>query len=196
MDKLDGLVTHHLLERLLAPDRLEALLAAVAAHRAERTAAVDERIAGLQARADEADERQRRLYKMVEDGLAEMDDLLKDRVAALKADRDTAHTALARARGANRAPIVIPAEKVAEFGELMRERLTTGDVPFRKAYLGAIIDRVEVDDGHIRICGRKEVLEQAVRANGAPIPGVRSFVRRWRSLRESNPSFQIENLTS
>lgn len=67
MDMLDGLVTHNLVERLLAPERLEALLAAVAARRAERTAAVDERIAGLQARADEADERQRRLFKMVED---------------------------------------------------------------------------------------------------------------------------------
>jgi hypothetical protein len=28
------------------------------------------------------------------------------------------------------------------------------------------------------------------------MPGVRSFVRKWRSLRESNSSFQIENLTS
>ena len=91
---------------------------------------------------------------------------------------------------------MIPPEKVVEFGKLMRERLTTGDVPFRKAYLGATIDRMEVDDRQIRICGRKEVLEQAVLANAAPIPGVRNFVRRWRSLRESNPSFQIENLTS
>ena len=94
MDKLDHLVTSHLVDRLLAPDRLEQLLAAVAARRAERSAAVDERIAGLQARADEADERLRRLYKMVEDGVAEMDDLLKDRIAALKADRETAHAAL------------------------------------------------------------------------------------------------------
>lgn len=78
----------------------------------------------------------------------------------------------------------------------MRERLTTGDVPFRKAYLGAIIDRVEVDDGQIRICGRKEVLEQAVLANGTPVPGVRSFVCRWRSQGESNPCFQRERLTS
>ena len=59
---------------------------------------------------------------MVEDGLAEMDDLLKDRIAALKADRETAHAALARARGTNRAPIVIPGDKIAAFGKLMRER--------------------------------------------------------------------------
>ena len=52
------------------------------------------------------------------------------------------------------------------FGRLMQEHLTTGDIPFRKAYLGAIIDRVEVDDHRIRIFGRRDVLEHAV-AGGA-----------------------------
>ena len=170
MDKLDGLVTTHLLDRLFAPERLEMLLAGVAARRAERSAAVDERIGGLQDRADEADERLPRLYKMVEDGLADMDDLLKGRLAALKADRETAHAALARARGTNRAPIVIPGDKIAAFGRLMRDRLTTGEIPFRRAYLSAIIDRVEVDDHQIRICGRKDVLEQALLAKGGSIP--------------------------
>ena len=78
----------------------------------------------------------------------------------------------------------------------MREKLTTGEVPFRKAYLGAIVDRIEVDDGIVRIVGRKEVLEQAVLAQGGPVPGVRSFVRKWRPVGESNPCFQRERLTS
>ena len=43
--------------------------------------------------------------------------------------------------------------------------LLTGETPFRKAYLGAIIDRVEVDDHQIKIMDRKDVLEQAVMAN-------------------------------
>lgn len=133
MDKLDTLVASHLVDRLLAPERLEALLVAVAARRVERAGAVNERIAGLQARADEADERLRRPYKLVEDGLAEMDDLLKDRLQALQADRETAHAALERARGANQPPIVIPGDRIAAFGSLMPERLTTGEIPFRKA---------------------------------------------------------------
>ena len=60
-------------------------------------------------------------------------------------------------------------------------------MPFRKAYLGAIVDRIEVDDREIRIIGRKDVLEQAVLANGGPVPGVRSFVRKWRTGQDSNP---------
>ena len=64
--------------------------------------------------------------------------------------------------------------------QTMRQNLTSGAVQFRKAYLGAIIDRVEVDDTVIRIVGRKDVLEQAVLAGGPP-PGVRGFVRKWRA---------------
>ena len=196
MDKLDGLVTTHLLDRVLASDRIETLLVAVAALQAERSAAVNDRLVGLQARADEVDERLRRLNKMVEDGAAEVDDMPKDRLQALKADRDTALAALHRARGTNRAPIVISSEKIAAFGQLMRERLTGGEIPSRKAYLGAIIDQIEVDDHQILICGRKDVLEQAVMADGGPVPGVRSFVRRWRPVRGSNPCYPRERRVS
>ena len=181
MDQLDALVTDHILDRLLAPERLDALLASLAARRAERAASVNERIAGLQARADEADDRLRRLYKMVEEGVAHLDDLLRDRITALKAEREAANAALARARGTDRSAIAVPSDKIAAFGALMRERLTSGGIPFRKAYLGAIIDCVEVDDHQIRICGRKDLLEQAVMANGGAVPSVRGFVRRWRT---------------
>ena len=186
MDKLDGLVTTHLMDRLFAPERLDVLLASVVARRAERSASVDERIAGLQQRADDADERLRRLYTMVEDGVAVMDDLLKDRITTLKAERETTYATLTRARGGSVAPIVIPANKITAFGNLMRDRLMAGGIPLRKAYLGAIIDRIEVDDYQIRICGRKDVLEQAILADGGLVPGVRSFVRRWRTRQESN----------
>ena len=59
-------------------------------------------------------------------------------------------------------------------------------MPFRKAYLRAIVDHVEVDDQQIRIIGRKDLLEQAVLANGVPNAGVRSFVRKWRTRQDSN----------
>jgi site-specific DNA recombinase len=76
---------------------------------------------------------------------------------------------------------------VERFGQTMREKLTTGDVPFRKAYLRSIVDRIEVDDREIRIVGRKDVLEQAVLADRSPAPGVRSFVAKWRTGQDSNP---------
>jgi site-specific DNA recombinase len=68
----------------------------------------------------------------------------------------------------------------------MREKLTNGAIPFRKAYLGAIIDKIEVDDDRIRIVGRKDVLEQALMADFSAKLPVRSFVRKWRARKDSN----------
>jgi hypothetical protein len=50
---------------------------------------------------------------------------------------------------------------------------------------------VEVDDGEIRIVGRKDVLERAVLANGAPVPRVRSFVRKWRTVQDETANTYV-----
>jgi len=76
----------------------------------------------------------------------------------------------------------------------MREKLASDDNAFRKTYIYAIVDRVEVDDDQVRIIGRKEVLEQAVRATVAAGPGVRSFVPKWRTRQDSNSRPQIRGL--
>jgi site-specific DNA recombinase len=89
----------------------------------------------------------------------------------LKADRDRAQGTLERARSGARPAVDVSPIVVERFGRSVREKLTTGDVPFRKAYLGSIVDRAEVDDREIRIVGRKDVLEQAVLANGGPFQG-------------------------
>ena len=187
MDKLDTLVTSHLADRLLEPHRLTEMLTSLASKRAAKAATVDARIAALEREAHEANERLRRLYKLIEDGVAELDDILKDRIIALKADRDGARAAMERARSGVRPPMDISPIVVERFGTAMREKLTNGEVPFRKAYIGSLVDRIEVDDSQIRIVGRKDVLEQAVLANGGSVPGVRSFVRKWRTGQDSNP---------
>ena len=153
-------------------------------------------MAALEREAANADDKLRRLYKLIEDGVAEMDDLLKERITALKTDRDRSREALARARGNVKAKSEVTEDAVAKFGELMRQRIQEGDTPARKAWLSSIVDRIEVDEGTIRLFGRKDVLEQCVMAGAVGGPGVRTFVPKWRSLRESNPSYQIENLVS
>ena len=181
MDKLDDLVTEHLVDCLLNPERLGIMLSSLANRRAAKAANVDDRIAILADEVHDTDERLRCLYKLIEDGVTEQDDILKDRLVALKADRDRAHTAMTRATSSTRPTVDITPDAINRFGQLMREKLTSGEIPFRKAYIGSIVDRIEVDDHQIRILGRKDVLEQAVLANGGPTPGVHSFVRNWRT---------------
>ena len=64
MDKLDTLVTGHLLDRLLDRDRLAGMLVSLASRRASKAAATDGRLVVLEKEAHEADEGLRRLYKL------------------------------------------------------------------------------------------------------------------------------------
>ncbi len=193
MDRLDHLVTKHLMDKLLTGDRIWELLSTLATRRAERAATVDARLAALEREAANAEEKLKRLYKLIEDGVAEMDDLLKERITALKADRDRSKEALARARGNVKAKAEVTEEAVAKFSELMRQRIQEGDTPARKAWLTSIIDRIEVDDGIIRLFGRKDVLEQCVMAGTSCDPGGSHFctgVARPDRIRTSDPQIR------
>ena len=185
MEKLDHLVTEHVADRILVPDRLEALLQSVADRRVKTDAEVQARIENLRREVVVAEDKLRRLYKLVEEGLTDLDDMLKDRITKLKADRDSAASALDRIERQGPA-IRLDTGKIARFGILMRRNITEGEISFRKAYLRSLIEAVEVDDRAVRIHGSKTVLERAVLADQAKYPGVRSFVRNWRARRDSN----------
>jgi hypothetical protein len=95
MDKLDTLVAGYIEERLLAPERLEEVLASVIDRRQDHAERRREHIAELNKRAAEAELRLKRLSDAVEAGAADLDDpALKDRIAGLKATRDQAQAAL------------------------------------------------------------------------------------------------------
>lgn len=179
MDRLDALVTRHIAEKLLTPERMAEMLGALAERRSVKAAAVDDRAAALEREVEDGEERLRRLYRLVEEGAAELDGALKERLATLRAGRDAAAAALARLKHGPRDAIRLSPELIGRFSETMRERVTSGDAAFRKAYLGSFIDRVEVDDSEIRICGRKDVLEQCVIGGAKPAGVVRRSVRSW-----------------
>jgi len=186
MDKLDDLVTAGLVDRLFEPVRLANILSALTARRTEKADAANNRILELQRIVSEAEDKLKRLYKLVEDGVAEIDDVLKDRLNALKAERDTTKAALERAKASGGAPILIDPALLERFGRNMREQFTSGSIPFRKAYLRSLIDVIEVDDHAIRIMGSKDVLERAVLAQQTPESEGSQMSTRWRARRDSN----------
>lgn len=98
MDKLDTLVVDHLSRRLFTAERLTEMLSSLSERRASRAAEVDGRVATLQREVSEAEDKLKRLYRMVEDGIAEMDDILRERIGSLKLDRERAQAALERIR--------------------------------------------------------------------------------------------------
>ena len=186
MDRLDGLVTTHLADRLLGPSRLAGLLTSLGEKRASSDAEVQARARVLQNEIAHADDKLRRLYKMVEDGVTDIDETMAERLAALKLDRDRAKAALERIRVQLAPEVTLEPDQVERFGAFMRERITTGETTFRKAYLRSIVDAIEVDDKAVRIHGSKASLEQAVIAGEQIGKGVRSFIRNWRAREDSN----------
>ena len=185
MDRLDGLVMTHLVDQLFHPERLAAILISLTARRATRAESVNNRVMALQREVTDAEEKLKRLYYLVENGLTDLDDVLKDRLNCLKADRDRAKAALEATKAQIAPAIRIDPALIERFGRNMREKFTAGSTPFRKAYLQSLIDVVEVDDKQIRIKGSKEVLERAVLAGQVAEAGSQMSTR-WRARGDSN----------
>jgi site-specific DNA recombinase len=64
MDKLDGLVTDNLVERLLHPDRLAVMLSTLKAQRAEKAESENKRFMTLLREVTDAEDRLKRLYRL------------------------------------------------------------------------------------------------------------------------------------
>jgi hypothetical protein len=95
--------------------------------------------------------------------------------------------ALDRAREQVSPAIRIDPALIEQFGRTMRENFSSGSVPFRKAYLQALVDEIEVDDRRVRIKGSKNVLEKAVLAAQSRQSGCSQTSTKWRAGRDSNP---------
>ena len=198
MSKLDDLVVTHLEKRLLAPERLETILATVLDRRQARGAERRTHIAELNKRATEADQRLKRLYDAIETGVADLDDSdLKDRIATLKATRDQARTDADRGSAlldsaTNRS---ITPEMLEAFAQTARQRMRLDGGDYRRDHLRALAQRVEVSEGEVRIMGSKSNLLQTLTAIGGNAGTgtqgnlVPISVPNWRRRRDSNPRY-------
>ena len=63
-----------------------------------------------------------------------------------------------------------------------RSRWTADPVPFRKAYLQALIDVIEVDDHRVRIKGLEDLLEKAVLASERSESWCSYMSTKWRAI--------------
>lgn len=183
---LDDIVLTNLKARVLAPDRIADLLKSLIERQAAKSESADHRLLALQKELSDAEERLKRLYRSIEDGIIDLDDILRERIAALKAQRERVRAALDHARAQCGAAAAVNAEKINAFARLMNAKLDAGDTNTRKGYIRSIIDAVEVDDQAIRIIGSKDILQAAVAGKQTENGNVRGFVRKWRARKDSN----------
>ena len=183
---LDDLVLSALKDRLFTPERLAELLSALVARRQERAIAIDGRLASLRAQVGNVEDRLKRLYRGIEEGVVEIDDLLSERITELKAEREKAQAAHDRAASQMSPSGSIAPEKIAAFSKLMTDLLENGETPARKAYLRTLIGAIIVGKKSVKIVGSKDALRAAVTGKSDPAQIVRGLVPEWRARNDSN----------
>lgn len=183
MDALDTKVVEALREKLLAPDRLATMLSALAERRTERAAAINERLIGLQQKADATREKLDRLYKLVEDG-AELDDVLRYRIGIVRSDHERANAAFERGRVQASNDDAIDPVRITAFSNLLTGVLASAENPARKVWLRSLLSKVEVDTDRIRMVGSKDVLSAAVATSANSGINVQKCVPKWRARKD------------
>jgi site-specific DNA recombinase len=170
---------------------LEALLAQYTANQDTDAA----RIEALRVAAREADLRVQRLYAAIENGVVDIaDPSLRNRLNTLKTQRDEAKRLCDLAEAPAMVVPTITDDMLEHFAKDLRAKMLDGPIAMRKAYLQAIVDRIDVDDHEIRIFGRKDkLLNQLMSDRPKPAGKVRSFVREWRPVGDSNPCYRRES---
>ncbi|WP_309546871.1 recombinase family protein [Rhizobium rhizogenes] len=194
MDELDGLVVDHLETRLLAPKRLETVLAGIVDRRADRVDKEKDRITALRHLAADTEEKLTRLYRAIEEGLADLDDPnLKGRITELKRIRDSAKADVERAEGRDAKAPTITMDSVQEFAKAVRTQMRREDGSFRRSQIQMLVQRAEVGANQILIRGSAlKLLQTLAEASGGKPRvetaglAVRSSVLNWLPGPDSN----------
>lgn len=132
-EALDEIVPTNLKQRVLAPDRIAELLKSLIERQAAKSESADDRLVALPKELTDCEDRMKRLYRSIEDGIVELDDILRERTAALKAQRERAKMALDHARAQCGTAAAVNAEKTDPFARLMKAKLDASDINTRKA---------------------------------------------------------------
>lgn len=193
MEELDTKVVSYMEDRLLEPARLEELLSGLIRRRDDQTERQKGRVTELKRQAADAEAKLTRLYEAIENGLADLGDSnLKGRISELKRVRDAARADAERAEGRRESGETrITPELLHRFGIEARKKIRT-DGGLSRHYLQALVQRIEVGDGEIRITGSKIKLlrtlatEQGGSGVEPGVRGVRSFDLKWLPGPDSN----------
>jgi len=183
MRTADDLVSATLLDRVLEPEHLGALLSQLRQQTktgkddtATRKLALSRELRRINGEIDN-------LLSMVAKGVMAADDPdLKEQVGRRKAQRDEIERQMAMLGRRLDIPTGWAGpRKMEAFAKGLRDLWTGGDVRFRQAYLRLLVDSVEFKGEEIRISGSTNMLAAAISQGASATPEqVRSFAREWR----------------
>ncbi|WP_419809030.1 recombinase family protein [Sphingomonas sp.] len=181
-DALDAIVLDGLLHRVLAPDRLRALLADVLDRSDDARQRREQDLHRVRRERIAAETRLRRLLEIVEDGMMSVrDPIFATKLAEANASIATlAETERSLAGQLGNAAHQITDEAIQRFGNALRASILAENSEMRRAYVRLLVSNVTVNDNEIIIAGSKAALENAARkGDPAACATVPSFDRKW-----------------
>ena len=184
--RLDTLIVENLKERLLNPARMQEIISALIERQSEHDESLQRRKSSLLIDLKEKEDRLKRLYRAIEDGVVDHDDDIGGRIKTLKTERDIITTSIDRLSDHSGASDKLTPERVDAFVKLVHEKLEHGDIHARKAYIRAVVTAIEIDDDQIRVIGDKTMLAAAISGKNTNHANVRGFVRKWCGQEDSN----------
>ncbi len=199
MATLDGMIVEALTEDVFRPARLQVLLEGHIARKAAAVRDVDGQLSRLRGQLTEAEGKLRRLLDAIETGAFDLDDpLMRERLAALKAERARLRERISATEAAQRTPAAaLTPEKLDRIGAALRNAIHNAPPDLLRDYLRLFVGRVVVSREQITVSGPIGALAQATEASPEqPSAEVLTFVRKWRPVRDSNPCCQRERLVS
>lgn len=185
-DALDGIVLDGLLHRVLAPDRLRALLADVLDQSDDARKRREKDLDRVRRERVAAETRLRRLLEIVEEGMMSVRDpifatKLAEANASIAALSETERSLVGQLGNASHQ---ITEEAIQRFGNTLRARIMAENNAMRRAYVRLLVSSVTVNDNDIVIAGSKTALENAARkGDPAACAAVPSFDRKWCAYR-------------
>ena len=193
MDKLDEAIISHLEDRLLEPQRLEALMEQLLDRREEWADQRRAHVSELRKKATEAEAKLNRLYEAIESGmLSASDGSLKERVDDLTRIRDQARIDADRILSSvERVAPTITADSLTRFATAARRKLRDRECGYRRDHIRSLTQRVEVvSKTEARIIGSRTALMRALAfsdsGNASAGGGVLSLKPKWRTRSDSN----------
>ncbi len=139
MDRLDHAVTRAITDHVLSAERLGDLLSELGRKLEQEKGQVASRIESLGKVAEDADAKLRNLYQALAKGILDPDEpSLKGELDELRKKRDTAREAIRRLDAAP-AELSFGEDVLAQFADLMRNKISEGEISLRKRYLKTLI---------------------------------------------------------
>ncbi len=188
MEKLDDLVMNSVLDRTLAPNRLDELLTPLVERANDRQKLHRDKIRSLKSDKREIKNQLDVLWQQIGAKDLQLDASLKSYIEKMQRKYENILRAISRLEFQNSTPLTkFSSSQKHSFSSELRTRLSCKEQPkFRKSYLKSLLSRIEVSEDSIKITGSNMALANLASNFVQAKKLVPTFEQEWRTRGDSN----------